>query len=63
MKKLKVLIAGVLLGTTLAFTPMQVVESISTTKIAATENVTPPTLRTIVSEKHNIKKISIKGKG
>ena len=62
MKKLKVLIAGVLLGTTLAFTPMQVVESISTTKIAATENVTPPTLRTIVSEKYNIKKISIKGK-
>lgn len=63
MKKLKILIAGVILGSMLIFTPTYATEVATTevtTEAATTEYVTQPTLR--MQKKNDIKKITIKGK-
>lgn len=65
MKKLKTLIAGVMLGSMLIFTPTYATEVATTevtTEAATTEYVTQPTLRTPKQKKNDIKKITIKGK-
>ena len=61
MKKLQTLIAGVVLGSMLIFTPTYATE-VATTEAATTEYVTQPTLRTLEQKKYDIQKITIKGK-
>ena len=61
MKKLQTLIAGVILGSMLIFTPTYATE-VATTEAATTEYVTQPTLRTLEQKKYDIQKITIKGK-
>ena len=61
MKKLQTLIAGVVLGSMLIFTPTYATE-VATTEAATTEYVTQPTLRTLEQKKYDIQKIIIKGK-
>ena len=61
MKKLQTLIAGVVLGSMLIFTPTYATE-VDTTEAATTEYVTQPTLRTLEQKKYDIQKITIKGK-
>ena len=60
MKKLQTLIAGVVLGSMLIFTPTYATEV--TTEAATTEYVTQPTLRTLEQKKYDIQKITIRGK-
>lgn len=65
MKKLQTLIAGVILGSMLIFTPTYATEVATTevtTEAATTEYVTQPTLRTPKQKKYDIKKITIRGK-
>ena len=65
MKKLQTLIAGVVLGTMIIFTPTYATEVAKTEismKAATTEYVTQPTLRTQKHKKYDIEKITIKGK-
>ena len=59
MKKLQTLIAGVVLGSMLIFTPTYATEV--TTEAATTEYVTQPTLRTLEQKKYDIQKITIRG--
>lgn len=65
MKKLPTLIAGVMLGSMLIFTPTyatEVATTEATTEAATTEYVTQPTLRTLNQKKYDIQKITIRGK-
>ena len=65
MKKLPTLIAGVMLGSMLIFTPTYATEVAKTEismEAATTEYVTQPTLRTPKKKNYDIKKITIKGK-
>lgn len=61
MKKLQTLIAGVVLGSMLIFTPTYATE-VATTEAATTEYVTQPTLRILEQKKYDIQKITIRCK-